>query len=136
MTRRRLATHSTMVVIAKRYVILSAEHERIRNSPFKRKRIVAHLTAVSPAGSVGASASQRCPPDTHTAMTGYLVFFRLCYLLVQTSSLCSKGFQREVCPFGHSGRSGNPIERVSGGSFPYFCPYRNRVPARHERKRS
>ena len=28
-----------------------------------------HLTAVSPAGSVGASALQRCPPDTRTAMT-------------------------------------------------------------------
>ena len=24
---------------------------------------------ISPAGSVGASASQRCPPDTRTAMT-------------------------------------------------------------------
>jgi len=69
MTRRRLAAHSTMVAIAKRYVILSAEHERIRNSSFKRERIAAHLTAVSPAGSVGASASQRCPPDTRTAMT-------------------------------------------------------------------
>ena len=31
--------------------------------------IATHLTAVSPAGSVGASASQRCPPDTRTAMT-------------------------------------------------------------------
>ena len=35
----------------------------------RRERIAAHLTAVSPAGSVGASASQRCPPDTRTAMT-------------------------------------------------------------------
>ena len=34
-----------------------------------------------------------------------------------------------------TGRFGNPIGRVSDGSFPYFCPYRNRVPARHERKR-
>ena len=51
------------------FVILSAKHERIRNSSFKRERIAAHLTAVSPAGSVGASASQRCPPDTRTAMT-------------------------------------------------------------------
>ena len=33
-----------------------------------------------------------------------------------------------------TGRFGNPIGRVSDGSFPYFCPYRNRVPARHERK--
>ncbi len=32
-------------------------------------RIAARLAAVSPAGSVGASASQRCPPDTRTAMT-------------------------------------------------------------------
>ena len=38
------------------------------------KRIAAHLSAVSPAGSVGASASQRCPPDTRTfAMTKRLV---------------------------------------------------------------
>ena len=72
--------------MTKRYVILSAERERIRNSlkrenglpqPFARLRndeegegrIAARLTAVSPAGSVGASASQRCPPDTRTAMT-------------------------------------------------------------------
>ncbi len=34
-----------------------------------------------------------------------------------------------------TGRFGNPIGRVSEGSFPYFCPYRNRVPARHERKK-
>ena len=63
-------------------------------------------------------------------------FFRLSYLSAHTVFLYSKGFQREVCPFGHSGRSGNPIERVSGGSFPYFCPHRNRVPARHERKKT
>ena len=71
------------------YVILSAECERIRNSPLKRKtdchsrlhgfamtgdleRIAARLAAVSHAGSVGASASQRCPPDTRTALTKYL----------------------------------------------------------------
>ena len=34
-----------------------------------------------------------------------------------------------------TGRFGNPCGWVSDGSFPYFCPYRNRVPARHERKR-
>ena len=34
-----------------------------------RGRIAVHLAAVSPAGSVGASALQRCPPDTRTAMT-------------------------------------------------------------------
>ena len=34
-----------------------------------RGRIATHLAAVSPAGSVGASALQRCPPDTRTAMT-------------------------------------------------------------------
>ena len=33
------------------------------------KRIAARLATVSPAGSVGASALQRCPPDTRTAMT-------------------------------------------------------------------
>ena len=37
------------------------------------KRIAARLTAVSPAGSVGASASQRCPPDTRTAMTAFSI---------------------------------------------------------------
>ena len=37
-------------------------------------------------------------------------------------------------PSARTGRFGNPIGRVSDGSFPYFCPYRNRVPARHERK--
>ena len=51
-------------------------------------------------------------------------FFCLCYLLAHIASLYSKGFQREVCPFGHSGRFGNPTHRVSDGSFPYFCPYR------------
>ena len=61
-------THHTVFVATKRLVILSAEHERIR-LPFKRGRIATRLTAVSPAGSVGASASQRCPPDTRTAMT-------------------------------------------------------------------
>jgi len=48
----------------------SDKHERIRNPLLKEKRIAARLTAVSPAGSVGASASQRCPPYTRTAMTG------------------------------------------------------------------
>ena len=74
--------------MTKRLVILNAERERIRNTLKKKKRIATHLTvlamtgdlersaarlaAVSPAGSVGASASQRCPPDTRTAMTKYL----------------------------------------------------------------
>ena len=35
----------------------------------RRERIAAGLAAVSPAGSVGASALQRCPPDTRTVMT-------------------------------------------------------------------
>ena len=55
--------------MTKRFVILSAKHERIR-LPLKKERIATRLMAVSPAGSVGASASQRCPPDTRTAMTG------------------------------------------------------------------
>ena len=42
------------------------------------ERIAAHLAAVSPAGSVGASASQRCPPDTRTAMTERLVILSAC----------------------------------------------------------
>ena len=85
MTGRRFSVHSTVFAATKRRVILSAKHERIRNTlgknglpqPFTRlrndekgrKQIAARLAAVSPAGSVGASASQRCPPDTRTAMT-------------------------------------------------------------------
>ena len=79
----------TRTTVTKRYVILSAKHERIRNTlkgknglpqPFTRLRndkgrIAAHLTVVSPAGSVGASASQRCPPDTRTAMTVFSANF-------------------------------------------------------------
>ena len=42
-------------------------------SPFAKERIATHLSAVSPAGSVGASAPQRCPQDTRTAMTNRLV---------------------------------------------------------------
>ena len=37
------------------------------------ERIATRLAAVSPAGSVGASAPQRCPQDTRTAMTNRLV---------------------------------------------------------------
>ena len=40
----------------------------------------------------------------------------------------SRGIQTGVCPFSCSGRFENPIKRVSDGSFPYFCPHRNRVP--------
>ena len=86
MTGKRKYNRTPYVfAITKRRVILSAKHERIRNILKKRtdchsrlhgfamtrgrERIAAHLTAVSPAGSVGASASQRCPPDTRTAMT-------------------------------------------------------------------
>ena len=46
----------------------------VRNDEEWGKRIAARLAAVSPAGSVGASASQRCPPDTRTAMTGKLKY--------------------------------------------------------------
>ena len=38
--------------------VISLEEKRIATAVY-----------VSPAGSVGASASQRCPPDTRTAMT-------------------------------------------------------------------
>ena len=69
----------------KQLVILSAKRERIRNSPLKGKRIAAHLTAVSPAGSVGASASQRCPPDTRTAMTKLLKLKARLYLQTRQS---------------------------------------------------
>ena len=41
----------------------------------KGERIATRLAAVSPTGTAGASASQRCPPDTRTAMTGYCNFF-------------------------------------------------------------
>ena len=50
-------------------------HYGVCNDEGEKERIAVHLTAVSPAGSVGASALQRCPPDTRTfAMTGYLTF--------------------------------------------------------------
>ena len=55
--------------ITKRFVILNAERERIRNTLKKETDCHSRLH-ISPAGSVGASASQRCPPDTRTfAMT-------------------------------------------------------------------
>ena len=41
--------------------------------PLEERRIATRLAAVSPAGSVGASAPQRCPQDTRTAMTNRLV---------------------------------------------------------------
>ena len=69
----------------KQLVILSAKRERIRISPLKGKRIAARLTAVSPAGSVGASASQRCPPDTRTAMTKLLKLKARLYLQTRQS---------------------------------------------------
>ena len=70
--RERIAARLAAFTITKRPVILNAKRERIRNT-LKRERIATHLAAVSPAGSVGASASQRCPPDTCTAMTKQLV---------------------------------------------------------------
>ena len=49
-----------------------------RNDKEARKRI-ATAVYVSPAGSVGASASQRCPPDTRTfAMTKRYVILSAC----------------------------------------------------------
>ena len=88
MTGRRFSAHLMVFATTKRFVILNAERERIRNSLEKEtdchgrlhgfamtgdlERIAARLAAVSHAGSVGASASQRCPPDTRTAMTKYL----------------------------------------------------------------
>jgi len=94
----------TGVSVTKRSVILNAERERIRNTLRGEKRIAAHLAALAmtreriaahlaalamtrdgkadcrsrlyipPAGSVGAYASQRCPPNTRTfAMTKRLV---------------------------------------------------------------
>ena len=50
-------------------------------------RIAARLAAVSPAGSVDASASQRCPPDTRTAMTRWektAVLRLLLYIIPQS----------------------------------------------------
>ena len=68
--------------ITKRFVILNAKREKIRIF-LKRERIATRLTSVSPAGSVGASASQRCPPDTRTAMTGKLKYtVHLMYLKI------------------------------------------------------
>jgi len=59
--------------IAASFFIPSAPREKIRNT--KKERNAARLTAVSAAGSLGASASQRCPPDTHTAMTVFSANF-------------------------------------------------------------
>ena len=92
--------------------------------PFKRERIA--TAALRLACRLGrcfcfAEVSTGHP---HLRNDRIFNFFCLCYLLAHTVSLYSKGFQREVCPFGHSGRSGNPTHRVSDGSFPYFCPYR------------
>ena len=58
--------------ITKRFVILNAERERIRNTLKKETDCHSRLH-ISPAGSVGASAPQRCPQDTRTAMTNRLV---------------------------------------------------------------
>ena len=55
----------------------------------------AHLTAVSPAGSVGASASQRCPPDTRTAMTGKRKLIRTPYVFAATKPLVILSAKRE-----------------------------------------
>ena len=87
--------------MTKRLVILSAKRERIRISLERRtdcrgakaprndkeqgRRIDTRLAAVSPAGSVGASAPQRCPPDTRTAMTERLV------ILSDVASACGAG---------------------------------------------
>jgi|GEM_PF-5346682 len=62
----------------------------------------------------------------------FFSLLEICFAFAPTVPLRSRGFQRGVCPFGCSGRFGNPIKRVSDGSFPYFCPHRNRVPTRHE----
>ena len=59
------------------------------------ERIAAHPTAVSHAGSVGASASQRCPPDTRTAMTGKRKFIRTPYVFAMTKRLVILNAERE-----------------------------------------
>ena len=62
--------------MTKRFVILNAERERIRNT-LKGETDCHSRLHLSPAGSVGASALQRCPPDTRTfAMTGKRKFIR------------------------------------------------------------
>ncbi len=88
MTERQVTAHPVTLAATNRLVILNARAKesvfplrenglpqpltRLRNDEGDGKRIATRLTAVSPAGSVGASASQRCPPDTRTAMTAFL----------------------------------------------------------------
>jgi len=61
--------------MTKRFVILNAKRERIRNT-LKRETDCRSRFA----GSVGASALQRCPPDTRTfAMTGKRKYIRAPY---------------------------------------------------------
>ena len=51
-----------------------------RNDEEGEKWIATRLAEVSPAGSVGASALQRCPPNTRTfAMTGKRKYIRTPY---------------------------------------------------------
>ena len=76
---------------------------RLRNDEGDGKRIAARLTAVSPAGSVGASASQRCPPDTRTAMTGKLKYTVRLMCLQITKRFVILNAKRE--------RIRNPLER-------------------------
>ena len=68
---------------------------RLRNDEGDGKRIATRLTAVSPAGSVGASASQRCPPDTRTAMTGKLKYTVRLMCLQITKRLVIMNAKRE-----------------------------------------
>ena len=76
---RRIAARLTAFAMTKRFVILNAKRERIRNT-LKRETDCRSRFAGSPAGSVGASALQRCPPDTRTfAMTGKRKYIRAPY---------------------------------------------------------
>ena len=93
--KRKFIRTPYVFAITKRLVILSAKRERIRNilkrgtdchgakAPRNDRgvRIAARLAAVSPAGSVGASASQRCPSDTRTAMTNRGILYGV-YLIL------------------------------------------------------
>ena len=88
MTERQVTAHPVTLAATNRLVILNARAKesvfplrenglpqpltRLRNDEGDGKRIATRLTAVSPADSVGASASQRCPPDTRTAMTAFI----------------------------------------------------------------
>ena len=78
----------------------------------KGERIATRLAAVSPTGSVGASASQRCPPDTRTAMTGKRKYNRSPYVFAITKRLVILSDVASACGAGKSEQKEAPRSKV------------------------